>query len=145
MRYLIVLGLIITAGCSDIMTKSDDAKAKERPKHVLMPKASQDIDEFKGDQEVVVPDVEVTNPYTAGLEAYEPVKQQLAQLNIQHSVRLFHALEGRYPKDHDEFMQRVIKENNVRLPQIGRGYEYQYDVANHELKIVKSAEPKEGG
>ncbi len=139
------IGLILAAslGCGGVVQESQETPARPS-RHVLAPKMTQDIDEFQGDREVVVPDVEISNPYTGALEAYEPIKQQLAQLNIEHSVELFHALEGRYPKDHEEFMQRVIRENNIRLPEPGKGFEYQYDVDRHELVIVKSKPDDDG-
>lgn len=81
--------------------------------------------------------VKVSNPITGALEAYEPLKQQVAGLGIDHAVRLFQATEGRYPKDHEEFMTRVIKQNNIRLPQLSTGKSYKYDVENHKLVVVE--------
>ncbi len=92
-------------------------------------------------QEVVKPDVKMTNPITGPLEAYQPIVQQLATLGIDHAVGLFQAEEGRYPNSHDEFMTRIIKQNNIQLPVLPSGLEYQYDLENHKLVIVKTATP----
>jgi len=136
MKTLIPVLMCVLIGCGGgvIASKENPKEPKANP---LKPKPTQDIAEHKGENEVVIPDVEITNPITGALEAYEPMKQQIAQLGIEHAVNLFHALEGRYPKDHAEFMQRVIKENNIKLPTLGIGFKYEYDVANHELLIVK--------
>jgi hypothetical protein len=92
-------------------------------------------------QEVVTPEVKITNPVTGALEAYEPIVQKLAGLGIDHAVGLFQAEEGRYPNSYDEFMTRIIKANNIQLPGLPAGLEYQYDVENHKLKIVRTAPP----
>ncbi|MCH2210043.1 MAG: hypothetical protein MK110_01985 [Fuerstiella sp.] len=116
---------------------STDSSRSEKPLRV---KTTDNIGEFKGDKRVVEPKVKATNPITAPLQAYEPMKQRIAGLGIEHAVNLFHALEGRYPKDHEEFMQRIIKENNMQLPEPARGFSYEYDVQNHKLVVVKDAE-----
>ena len=124
-------------GCSEMVSTDPE---RNKP---LRPKTTYDIGEFKGDSEVVQPDVEVSNPLTAPLEAYEPMKQKLAALNIDQAVNLFHATEGRYPKDHDEFMQRVIKANRIRLPEPAHGLRYEYDVDAHKLVVVQTGEQEQ--
>ena len=94
-----------------------------------------------GDQ-VVKPEVKITNPITGPLEAYQPLVQQIAALGIEHAVNLFNASEGRYPNSYDEFMTRIIKENQIRLPVLTPGLEYQYDVENHKLLVIRTAEAK---
>ena len=108
-------------------------------------KTTDDITEYKVEegQEVVDSKVEITNPITGALEAYEPIKQKIAQdIQIQHAVRIFEATEGRYPKDFEEFMDKVIKANNIRLPQLGPDKQYQYDVQNHKLMVVRPVKAK---
>jgi hypothetical protein len=39
-------------------------------------------------------------------------------------------------------MTRIIKENNMKLPQMPAGLEYQYDVENHKLVVIQSADAK---
>jgi len=134
MKTLVPLALCLLMGCSELV--SNDS-SRNKPMRV---KTTDDIGEFKGDDQVVHPDVNISNPITGALEAYEPLKQQLAQLSIERAVQMFHALEGRYPKDHAEFMQRVIKENNIRLPQTASRFRYEYDVANHKLVVVQDGD-----
>ena len=134
MRILIPVILCFCAACSDGLVSTEPSRNKP-----LRPKATNNIGQFKGDKQVVRPKVNITNPVTGPLQAFEPMKQQIAQLGIDHAINLFRALEDRYPKDHNEFMQRVIKENNIRLPEPSRGFAYQYDVENHKLLVVKDA------
>ena len=92
--------------------------------------------------EIVTPDAKVTNPITGPLEVLKAVRIQLPTLAIEHALNLFNASEGFYPRSHEEFMTRIIEENKMRLPQLTPDLEYQYDVANHKLLIVRTADGK---
>ncbi len=117
---------------------------ESQPSTPAKPKTTDKIGEFdpNAGSEVVKPDVRITNPITGPLEAYHPLMQQVAALGIEHAVNLFNGLEGRYPNSHEEFMTRVIKENNIRLPTLQPGLEYQYDVENHKLLVIQMAGKK---
>ena len=45
------------------------------------------------------------------------------------------------PKDNDEFMQRIIKENHIKLPELPEGDRYMYDPKTEQL-MVESPEPE---
>lgn len=130
-----ILLLVTVLGCAEevrtVSPRSDTAK-------IAKPKTTDDIGEFDAQdgKQVVDSKVNISNPLTGALEAYQPLKEQVAGLGIDHALGLFQALEGRYPKDHAEFMARIIKENNIRLPTLGAGKSYEYDVQNHKLVIV---------
>ena len=59
-------------------------------------------------------------------------------MTVNQAVEMFRATEGRYPKDYQEFKSKVIEAKQIRLPVPGEGLEYQYDVQNHSLVVVKS-------
>ena len=65
---------------------------------------------------------------------------EIARLQIKQSVEMFRAVEGRYPESHEEFMEKVIKANGIKLPAPVTTAEYQYDVENHELLVVEKQE-----
>ena len=125
--------LLLAMGCVDDMQSS--SPAVKTPAKL---KTTQDVGEFNAadGKEVADSKVNITNPLTAGLEAYQPLKEQVAGLGVDHAIGLFQALEGRYPKDHAEFMTVIIKQNNIRLPALPTGKSYEYDVASHKLMIV---------
>lgn len=132
---VLVMALLFTTGCVD-NTQSTATAAKGPAKL----KTTQDVGEFNAadaSKQVVDSKVKITNPLTAGLEAYQPLKEQVAGFGVDHAIGLYHALEGRYPKDHAEFMTVIIKQNNIRLPALPAGKSYEYDVANHKLMIVQ--------
>ncbi|MEZ6040728.1 MAG: hypothetical protein R3C20_09485 [Planctomycetaceae bacterium] len=130
-RFSAVLLVVLALGCTDSQPATSSSPAK--------PRTTDKVDEFNPNagREVVSNEVRISNPITGALEAYQPLKRQIAGLGIDHAVGLFQALEGRYPKDFDEFMTRIIKENNIRLPSLPQGMSYQYDVANHKLVVVR--------
>lgn len=133
---LIPLLLVMSPGCSDMVEPRTS-----QPQQTAKLKTTDDIGEFKAEdgKPTVSSRVQISNPITGALEAYEPLKQQVSELKIQQSVDIFNAIEGRYPKDHEEFMTKVIRANNIRLPQLGPGKQYQYDVENHALMVVTEA------
>lgn len=136
MSITLLAGSISLSGCTNQTSDPQDKASFKR-------KTTDEIGEFNpaAGNQVVTPDVKVTNPITGPLEAYDPIVQQLATLGIDHAVGLFQAEEGRYPNSHEEFMARIIRQNNIRLPGLPAGLEYQYDLENHKLVIVKSAAP----
>ena len=142
----ITVVLLLTAfagvGCTDGVESRTTTKSQKKSKpQGLKPNTTDDIGEFKAEEgkQVVDSKIKYTNPITGPLEAYDPMKQKISEIAITQSVELFRATEGRYPKDYDEFMTKVIKQNGVRLPELGVGKRYEYDVANHTLMVVTDA------
>lgn len=134
-RLVVGFAFILLAGCVDTQPATATS---------TLNKTTDKVGEFdpNAGKEVVKPDVKITNPITGPLEAYGPLVQQVAALGIDHALGLFYATEGRYPDSYDEFMIRIIKENNMRLPVMPAGLEYQYDVGNHKLVVIRSADAK---
>lgn len=136
--FTLAMLALMTFGCGQPNVEITNRPPEKKAATAKL-KTTQDVKEFDpaADNEVIEPDVKMSNPITGALEAYEPLKEKVAGLGVDHSIRLFHALEGRYPKTHDEFMQRIIRDNNLRLPNLPDDREYQYDVANHKLLVVR--------
>ncbi len=132
-HFALLLAALLLSGCME-------SEPPSAPKQ----KTTDKIGEFdpNADNEVVKPDVKMTNPITGPLEAYHPTVQKIAALGIEHAVNLFNASEGRYPNSYDEFMTRIIKENNIHLPVLQPGLEYQYDVENHKLLVIRTPDAK---
>lgn len=124
--------LLLATGCADSTQTS--------PPVVKKPQEPGKVTEFDPNSGAVEVDhkQKITDPITGPLAALQNAKIDIPQLAIQHALDLFNAAEGRYPNSFEEFMTRVIKENQIRLPQLPQGMEFQYDVQNHKLLIVKS-------
>lgn len=66
--------------------------------------------------------------------------------NIKHAMDLYHAEnDGKYPKDYPEFMEQIIKKNNIALPTLPYYQEYAYDAPNHKLIILEYPDKKAAG
>lgn len=135
-RLRIALSMLLFAGCVD--------EADTRTQKPADPPKPAEIGEFNeaAGKEVVELDAKVSDPITGPLEILKKAKVELPMLAIEHALNLYNATEGRYPQSHDEFMTQVIAANNIRLPVLPEGLQYQYDVAGHRLIIVNTADGK---
>jgi hypothetical protein len=64
-------------------------------------------------------------------------KEKLVLVQIEHDLQLFKAQDpqGRGPKSHEEFMEKIIKAGGIRLPALPLGQRYVYDPAKEELQV----------
>lgn len=110
-----------------------------KPTGSIIGKKTQEVGEFRPEENKRVSDsrVQVDDPVLGPMQAYGPMLEQISKTYIDHALATFNALEGRYPRDHQEFMTRVIKENNIQLPVLPGKLRYEYDVANHKLVVVE--------
>ncbi len=137
---LMILSLclvVLTGGCmKSTADKSEDGESKSG----IIGKETQDIGEFDPNANANVSDGKMKTPHPlnplGAMNAYGPLVEKLAGLNIDHALSLYQAEHGRYPKTHKEFMDKVIKRNGIKLPKLPGGAQYQYDVANHKLVVV---------
>jgi hypothetical protein len=128
------LTIVLAAGCGDWLAN----QTKKDPNSVIG-KTTNKVEKFdpNAKQEVSDSKVRVEASPLYALQAYRPMVEQITKAQIKHEVDLFEASEGRYPKDYDEFMTRIIKPG-IRLPVLPGGWKYAYDVENHELQVVKA-------
>ena len=128
--------------CSGCVPQKAEEKPKPKP---IVGETTQDIGEFdpNAGQEVSDGKVEL-NMITGAAGAYGSLIQKTSDIHIKRAVDLFNAAEGRYPKDHEEFMTEVIKKNQIRLPMLPHGSAYKYDVQNHALVVVKVEKAEAG-
>ena len=60
-------------------------------------------------------------------------------IQVKHALDLFEAYEGYAPKSHEEFMEKIIKANNISLPELPEGHKYVYDPMTETLMVEKPA------
>ncbi|HEY4759801.1 MAG TPA: hypothetical protein VIH42_04400 [Thermoguttaceae bacterium] len=78
---------------------------------------------------------------TTPIATYFTVKERLVfEVEIPHALQLFKAMENRAPRTQQEFMNRIIKENNIRLPDLPHGHRYVYDPKTEELLVERPAQ-----
>lgn len=132
-RCAICLILATACGCG----QSLEDQTKKSPNSIIG-KTTSDIGQYDPNANAKVSNskINATDPITAPTSAYGPMLEKISKIEIDANLNIFNANEGRYPKDHEEFMTKIIKEYNVKLPVLPGGKQYQYDVENHRLVVV---------
>ncbi len=61
------------------------------------------------------------------------------EIQVPHALQLYEATNGRKPATHEEFMEQIIKANQIELPELPAGQRYIYDSQTGELMVEKPA------
>ncbi len=137
----LALSGVLFLGCTASKPEADNANDAEKSSSGIIGKTTQDIQEYDASRGEKVSDGAMKTPSPlnplGAMNAYGPTVEKISKMGIKRAVDLFYAEHGRYPKDFDEFMSKIIKANNFQLPVLPGGAEYRYDVEKHELIIVK--------
>jgi hypothetical protein len=80
--------------------------------------------------------------YGAVASARNFMEDRILDAQIQKTLQLYVAgNDGKFPKTNDEYMDHIIKEGMIQLPELPPGQEYFYDPSDHELKVGTLVEP----
>lgn len=71
------------------------------------------------------------------VRAYFRTRQRISFIQMEKGMREFKAINGRAPESHEEFMEKIIKEYGVDLPELPEGQSYFYDLELEELMVRK--------
>lgn len=140
--FVSFLACALLIGC----VKTDPTPSPTNSGQGIFGKTTQEVGQFdanKANQVVSDQKIHASDPISAPLAAYGPIVEGLAKTQITHALGIFNAIENRYPSSHEEFMERIIKENNIKLPVLPYKGRYMYDVEKHELMIVRDLENAE--
>jgi hypothetical protein len=83
----------------------------------------------------------VTQPLQTRFRAEE----RLRLLTVDHALKLFQAEHGKLPKSHDEFMDKIIRANQIQLPALPFGDQYWYDAEAGQLMVRHTEEGADRG
>ena len=138
LHYTAILLTCLLAGCFDPPQPPPQPQQEAAP--AVDAAAQPLVQPFEPDagKAIVDPTRPITDPITGPLAALQNAREKIPQLAIEHAINLFNASEGRYPASFEEFMTRIIRENNINLPKLPDGLAWEYDVPNHKLLIVQS-------
>jgi hypothetical protein len=134
---LLGVSAVLLGGCVESSTE------KKPEKTGIFGKTTQEIGEHDPNapnQVISDKKIHASDPITAPFSAYGPMMERVADIGVTQALALFNATEGRYPKDHEEFMEKIIRANNIRLPVLPYRGEYVYDVEKHELYVKRTPE-----
>ncbi len=81
-------------------------------------------------------------PVVTPLEVYWRAQEAITfKVQIAEAMKLYKAMNDNHgPATHEEFMQKIIQENRIRLPQLPYGHRYLYDPKKEQLMVEKPAQ-----
>jgi hypothetical protein len=142
-RLIALLVLTLATGCEEERRVGGKPKTKTRE---VIGKTTQDIrpaaPELQQGAREAPAKITSKDPITLSGNAYVVAIGQVAIGQIKHSVDLYHAEHGAYPKSYDEFMSEIIKPNGIRLPVLPSYQEYGYDEKEHKLIVLEYPDKK---
>lgn len=74
-------------------------------------------------------------PVTVPVKTYFQARDRITFLQVDDGMRLYKASNGSAPKTHEEFMEKIIKEGQIKLPQLPPGDRYIYIPEKEELCV----------
>ncbi len=87
-------------------------------------------------------EVGVGKMISAPVSAFFAVKERVAfDIQIPQALGLFRASEGRFPKSHEEFMEKIVKANQIKLPELPAGMVYRFNTELGELWVDPISPP----
>jgi len=73
---------------------------------------------------------------TTPIAAYFSVRDRIVMQQVEYALKLFKAEHGRVPESHEEFMEKIIEANTIKLPELLRQDEkYVYDPQQGMLMV----------
>jgi hypothetical protein len=122
------------------------SKASKQPEFIVG-KRTQDIRNAtpeleKGGARVATTKITAKDPITLPGNAYVTIIGRTSIMNMEHALDLYRAANDRFPKDYDEFMNEIIKANNIALPLLPYYQKYGYNEKDHKLVILEYPELK---
>jgi hypothetical protein len=73
---------------------------------------------------------------TTPLSTYWRAQEKLTyEALVPHALDLYRAEHGHFPKTQEEFEEKILKPNNITLPELPEGHRYVYDPQKGELMI----------
>ena len=75
---------------------------------------------------------------TQPISTYFQTRDRIAfEAQIPHGMKMYKAMNGRFPKDLDEFMDKIVKPAGIQLPSLPEGHRYVYDPKKGELQVER--------
>lgn len=71
-------------------------------------------------------------------KAYFSARERIAfEIAVPHALNLYKASEGHAPKTHEEFMEKIVEFNQIKLPLLPQGHKYVYDPMTEQLMVER--------
>lgn len=134
-KLLVIVSLVVGIGCSP---STPTASAPAAPTTVTAQKAVAGVGK-KGQS--LNDNTGIARAITAGPATLLNFQQKaVLEIQIPQALQLFNATEGRLPKSHEEFMQKIVEANRLVLPELPAGGVYRFNTEKGELWVYPEAE-----
>ncbi len=124
---------------TEVVEQAPTPPPAEPKRELIVGKTTQEIGNAAEKQPGAVdsarPRITARDPITLQGNAYVVAMGQTAINNIKHALDLYQAETGEYPRTYEEFMEKIIKANNIALPKLPPYQEYVYDAPTHQLLV----------
>jgi hypothetical protein len=77
----------------------------------------------------------IATPVSTYFRAQERIMFSIQIPEFMRAYKFEHDFKG--PKSNEEYMEKIIKKNNVHLPDLPPGHSYYYDPKTEELMVIK--------
>lgn len=96
----------------------------------------------KGNSLDSISDNDARNIIAGPAKAYFNTKEKIVfEIQLPHAVDLYQAEHGRYPRSHEEYMDKIVKFNQIKLPELPKKMVYRYHPDTNELWVEAEATP----
>jgi hypothetical protein len=77
----------------------------------------------------------IMKPVTVPVGTYFQARDRITFLQVDDGMRMYKATNGSAPKTHEEFMEKIIKEGQIKLPALPPGDRYIYVPEQEQLCV----------
>jgi len=74
------------------------------------------------------------------LHAFWGAREMITLDQIKSAMNIYKAENGNYPKDMNEFTEKILKPANIKLPVLPQNHHYVYDPTSEEYLMVEAPE-----
>jgi hypothetical protein len=122
------------------------AELPETPADLLDPTSANSNNETEAATERVVAEagvgiqgqsLESGSMITQPAKTYFSAKQNIVFIQVEQALQLYKASTDSVPQSTEEFMEKVIQPNSIKLPELPRGHEYVFDAESGKLMVEK--------
>ncbi|WP_435008806.1 hypothetical protein P12x_000059 [Tundrisphaera lichenicola] len=115
--------------------------APEAPRVPILGQRTREIGQAEAEKRaggvVATQKITARDPITLQGNAYVTSIGKLAIGQIDQALNLYQAANGEYPRTYEEFMEGVIRANNIALPKLPAYQKYAYDAPTHKLLVIE--------
>lgn len=132
------LSMLLFIGCAQPVETSNEEGAQNQQLAGTEPVPQANAEEESGPKRAdeVVGQRKGTGVMTRPVFDALNAADRLILKNVDYAVEIYKAAgNGEGPATHEEFMEKIIKANNIQLPKLPEGQRYLYDPENEQLMV----------